>query len=849
MTPSDSVRGFVSVRLLDLPYQLDREYQYILPKALRKSVRPGTLLVVPFGRSNKQMTAVAVGFSDSSDFPRLKTVERVLDYPFAVPEEFVPLCMFMKERFFCSFGQAFRTVLPPGINVETETYYTLSPSESAKEDENGNPVKDPHLAKDAETLLRILRKETEIKEKKITELFGENALPLIGSMTRAGLLEKRTRVPQVINEKTVTVLSLAVSPEEVEALLEDNSPSGLTAKQKTLLELLTHYPFATLREVASVGGVGPAVVSTMIRNGLVSKTVRRMDRTFGQESEQEQGKNGRTDASGPPPLTKEQSDAVETLGELLDSGEPSAALLFGVTGSGKTRVIIETVRKVLAEGKTAIVLLPEIGLTAQALSVYRSAFGKQLAVIHSMLSIGERLDAFRAMREGTVRVALGTRSAVFSPLDNLGLIVLDEEQESTYKSENAPRFHARDIARYRCAKSSALLLLSSATPSVESFYKALTGTYRLIRLTRRAGASRLPDVVIEDVRNDGETFPDRLIGSRMKSELDRVLGDHRQSILFVSRRGYQSHVSCRSCGHPFQCPHCSVSLTMHAYDGRRRSASGRLICHYCGYTTALPTACPSCGSPHVGCFGFGTQKLQDELEERFPDARVARMDTDTTGTRDSHEQILSAFGRGETDILCGTQMVTKGLDFPSVDLVGVVSADSLLYQSDFRAGEKAFSLITQLVGRAGRAGQNGVAILQTFNPGNEILRLAAKQDYEAFYASECRLRKAVKFPPFCSLFALTVSSRDEAACEKWAEYVSEQFADLVKEADPKPSIRKFGPYPSTIYKEGNRYRRCVLFKYSDTAAERAFFASLLCVLLDGCPRDVRIDADANPLYV
>lgn len=836
-------RAYVSVRLLDLPYPADREYCYELPGDIAPSVRTGTMLVVPFGRADKQMTAVAVGFPEKADFPRIKRVLQVLDYPFEIPEEFVRLSLFMKDRFFCSFGQAFRTILPPGINVNTEIFYVLpSPDAPKKKGVPGRKkAEDPRCAE----LLKIISGQGEITEKSAVETYGDDAYVLLGRLVREGKAEKRSRVPKTINEKTVTSLSLLVSAEEAEAMLEDTSKGCLTSSQKTLVELLMHYPCATLREVAAIGGVGPAVVSALVRKGVVEKTEKRLDRTYGGERDDEETKK----EAGPlPELTEEQANAVKAVRAQLNEDRPSAALLFGVTGSGKTRVIIESVRETLKNGRTAIVLLPEIGLTAQAAAVYRSAFGKQLAVIHSMLSIGERLDAYRAMREGKIRVVLGTRSAVFSPLERPGLIVLDEEQESTYKSENAPRYHARDIARFRCSENNAVMLLSSATPSVESFYTALKGNYTLIRLTRRAGESKLPSVEIADVRGDEETLPDRMIGTELRDGLSRVLSGNRQAILFANRRGYQSHVSCRACGHPFQCPNCSVSMTYHAYEGRTRS-SGKLICHYCGYTDPFPKTCPSCGSGFIGTFGFGTQKLEEELAERFPDANIARMDTDTTSGRDSHEQILSSFGRHESDILCGTQMVTKGLDFPAVDLVGVVSADSLLYQSDFRAGEKAFSLFTQLIGRAGRAGQSGKAILQTLNPGNEILRLSAKQDYEAFYASEIRLRKAVRFPPFCSLLSLTVSSADERLCEQWAETVGERFRALFDASDPKPAVRQFGPYPAGLYRIGKRYRRTILFKYSDRAAERAFFSSLLVSALTDCPKDVRVEPDANPLHV
>lgn len=820
-------KTYVSVHLLDTLYTLDKPYEYRLPEQMRSSVKEGSLLVVPFGRSNKHVSAVAVSFSDTSTYPRVKEVLQVLDYPFDIPEEFPALCRFMKERFFCTYGQAFRAILPPGINLRTEVYYVSSAAEMPES-----------LSETAYGLLRRVREAGEITALTVSEDFGAEGEQTVASLTEQGILEKKTRVQKTINEKSVTTVKLCISQEEASELLEEDSK--LTEKQKVLIELLMHYPYATPHELAEIGGISTAVISGLVRKGLVEKQTTRVSR---EEQPEEDWKPAEK-----PNLSNEQSEALRTLVELEDSGKPQAALLYGVTGSGKTKVIIEAVRHALDCGKTAIILLPEIGLTAQATGVYRSVFGKEMTVIHSMLSVGERLDAFRAMREGKIKVVLGTRSAVFSPLDNLGVLAIDEEQEATYKSELSPKYHARDIARFRCVQNNALLLLASATPSIESFYKATTGAYTLVTLTERFGGAKLPEVRIEDLRNDSGSFPDKLIGTSLLEELQKTLQNKRQSILFANRRGYQPHTSCRSCGYVFTCPNCSISLTYHAYEGLRRS-DGKLACHYCGYVMPLPSKCPSCGGNHIGFSGFGTQKLQEELEERLPEARILRMDADTTTEKHSHDRILKTFGDGDADILFGTQMVSKGLDFPAVDVVGVISVDSSLYQNDFRAGERTFSLVTQLVGRAGRSDRNGLAILQTYNPDNEILNLAAQQDYEAFYASEVILRRAVFFPPFCSILVFTVSAVSEADCAAFASRFAKLYEEAKEKAGDTVKIQKFGPYPSGIYRIGNRFRQRVILKYSDNAAARQFFASLYETGLKECPDSVRLDADANPMVV
>jgi primosomal protein N' (replication factor Y) len=821
-------KAYVSVHILDAGFRLDREYSYFLPPELRDRVRKGTLLVVPFGVSNKQVSAVAVGFSEESGYKRIKTVLSVLDYPFDIPEEFTELCRFMKERFFCSFGQAFRTMLPPGVNLDTEVYYTLTEKE---------PPVDMNQA--AFLLYRRIRTEKESPKRKLLEEFGDEADKMLDSLCGLGLLERKTRVRKQMNEKTVTVLKLCGEAEEIFALLEESST--LTEKQKVLVELLTHYPCATMREVSEIGGISSSVVSALVRKGIVRREEIRVERNDSpEEVPHEQAKET--------VLSEEQQTAVDTLKQLSDAEDPKAALLYGVTGSGKTKVIIETVKHVLSKGQTAIILLPEIGLTAQAMGNYRKVFGKELSVIHSMLSVGERLDAFRAMREGKIKVVLGTRSAVFSPLENLGLIVIDEEQEGTYKSELSPKYHARDIARFRCARNKGLLLLASATPSVESFYKAVTGVYTLIKLTKRYGNAKLPKVLIEDLRNDGKIFPEKLVGSRLEAEMLRAAGKEKQTILFVNRRGYHSHTSCHSCGKVYVCPHCSVSLTYHKYDGAR-AKEGWLACHYCGYVCRVPESCDECGSKHINHFGFGTQKLQDELESRFPALRTLRMDADTTTEKLSYEKILASFGNREADVLFGTQMVSKGFDFPAVELVGVISVDGSLYQNDFRAGERTFSLVTQLVGRAGRSGDNGLAVLQTYNPDNEILNLAAKQDYEAFYNSEIALRRAVAFPPFCSVMVFGFSAPEEKECAAFAKGFDTLFEQIKESKYPHLKIQKFGPYPGGIYKIGGRFRQKIIVKYSDNAVSRSFFGEVYEAGLAKCPKNVRLDADANPTVI
>lgn len=819
-------KAFARVRIIDVPLGIDREYSYFIPPELRSSVKTGAVAVVPFGNANKRVSAVVVGVSDECDYPGAKPVDSVMRYPFDVPEELVQTCAFMKERFFCTFGSAFRTVIPPGVNLGTETVYTAAGDGAAEL----NPA--------AEILLRAVRLNGEAREKDLFDEYGDECGKLLASLCKAGYLKKTTRVPEKLNEKNLFTVSLTVPEEEAAELATGGE--GLTEKQRGLISLLINYPAATLREIEEIGGYSAAIVNAVIKKGYAEKR----ETSFYREA---------YDFENVPPegeikLSEEQKNAVGGLNALADSGEPKAALLFGVTGSGKTRVITECAKHVIASGRKVIILLPEIGLTSQAVRSYAAAFGKRLAVIHSMLSVGERSDTYRRIREGELDVVIGTRSAVFAPFDNVGLIAIDEEQAATYKSETTPKYSAQDVARFRCSRSNALMLLASATPSIESFYKAKNGIYSLFALKGRFGDAALPEVIIEDMRGDPALTGDLLIGERLARELRAAKDEGKQSLLFVNRRGYNSHISCRECGYVFACPNCTVSLTYHAYDGREKGRK-RLNCHYCGYTSALPEQCPVCGSRHIGYSGFGTQKLQDELENGFPELKILRMDSDTTGGKFSHDRIIESFASGESDVLIGTQMISKGLDFPNVKLAGAVSVDSALYMDDFRAGERTFSLVTQLVGRAGRKDGDGLAILQTYNPDNEILRAAAKQDYESFYESEIKLRRSVLFPPFCSIAVFGVSSASEQECESFSARFDAILLSVYDKDYKDVKIIKFGPFRSGIYKVMGRYRQRVIIKYKDCRRAREFFLKTLTDGMAAAPKTVRLELDVNPVMI
>lgn len=540
-------------------------------------------------------------------------------------------------------------------------------------------------------------------------------------------------------------------------------------------------------------------------------------------------------------LNCEQRLAYDGLLRQYESGRAACSLLFGVTGSGKTQVYMNLIDRVIADGRQVLVLVPEISLTPQTMQLFLNRYGKRVAVLHSGLSMGERMDEWKRVKRGEASIVVGTRSAVFAPCENLGLIVMDEEQEHTYKSESTPRYHARDIAKFRCARHKALLLLTSATPSVESFYAAKAGRYSLQTMASRYGDAQLPQVEVVDMRE--ETDDREIFSGRLKQELRQCLEEGHQAILLLNRRGYNTFISCRSCGHVLTCPSCSISMTYHR-------ANGRLVCHYCGHMQDLPEKCPECGSDKMRYSGLGTQRVEQELTELFPEAPVLRMDTDTTMSRYAYEQKFQEFAQGKYAIMVGTQMVAKGLDFPNVGLVGVLSADMSLYGDDFRSFESTFALLTQVVGRAGRRERTGKAVIQTYTPENYVIHLAGKQDYVGFYNLEIAARKMMKYPPFVDLCLFGFVGAQEAAVRGAALRFLELLRQTVSGEYAKLPVIALDPSPAVVSKVAGKYRYKLLIKSVNSALLRKMVAQLL-ERFSRLPenRQVTVFADINPANV
>lgn len=642
-----------------------------------------------------------------------------------------------------------------------------------------------------------------------------------------------SEVPNVKIKKTCV---LNLTPGEADALLSAKRRAGLRSEgQRLIVKYLRDIGSADIELLRATPGVSYANISALKDKGIIkiveSESIRNPYSEYARIRD-----NTKIELS---PAQQVAYDSIEA--DLLYDG-PRADLLFGVTGSGKTKVIMKAIDKTLSEGRRVIMLVPEIALTPQTVNIFCRRYGERVAVIHSSLSSGERFDAWRRIKRGEVDLVIGTRSAIFAPLDNIGMIVIDEEHEHTYKSESNPKYHARDIAAYRCGKNNALMLLASATPSLESFYKAKSGVYTLVPLRERYGGVRLPDAVIVDMREElrlGNTSP---ISDRLHKSLLSVYENEKQAILFLNRRGYSTQISCKECGEVLSCPRCSVSLTYH-----NNSAGGKLLCHMCGYTDRVPRVCPSCSAERLSFLGYGTQKLEAELNKYLPDMSVMRMDADTTVGKMSYDRMLEDFREGRHDILLGTQMVAKGHDFPRVTLVGVALADTSLYVSDFRAAEKTFSLLTQVIGRAGRATDGGVAVIQTFAPKNEVIRLACLQDYERFYEGEIALRRELSYPPFCDIVNLTLTSEDEGELMREAKHLSDSIMEKLSGELGRLPFVVFGPFEAQVYKINEKYRMRMVIKCRLNKQSRGLFHQLLCEFATS--RKVTLAVDMNPMTV
>lgn len=802
-------------------YSIDRPYDYSVPQEMTALVRPGQRVIVPFGVGNKLSDGIILELRHESEPQRLKEIAHVFE-EIALSEEQKELALWLCRRTFCTFFQAANVLLPPGIwSKQPETY---SP---------GNVLPEVACvgksAKKQRILKTVFSAERPMTAREIADASGlESIAPDLRQLCREELLICEHHFRQSGREKTIEMISFALPPEQWAVVLGKK----LTAKQAAVRDCLLSQDKLPLREICYRTGVGEGVVKTLIKRQLLSAESFPVSRMPVSPMTNE-----------PPALilNEEQEKAFEGLRSLMNSGKPEAALLYGVTGSGKTQIYIKLIRETLQKGKSAMLLVPEIALTPQMVQKFCQFFGDLVAVVHSGLTAAQRYEAYQRISIGGARVVIGTRTAVFSPVKDLGCIILDEEQEPSYKSDSDPRYHARDVAKYRAAEEKCLLLLGSATPSIESFFAAKAGKYHLFSLRSRYQNTPLPKTLIADMRGQLRSGDPSRISEMLQEELQTNLNNGEQSILFLNRRGSARMAACVDCGYIPMCENCASALTYH-------SRNNRLMCHLCGYSRPMIDTCPECGSGHIRLIGFGTQSVEDELQALLPGVRILRMDADTTEGRASHEKLLSSFAKGEADILLGTQMVAKGLDFPNVTLVGVLDADLSLYCGDFHAQERTFSLLTQVIGRAGRREKPGRAVIQTYTPENPVILAASQQDYDAFYGQEIETRRVLKAPPFFEQFVFRFSGEDEAAVHRSAA----RFAQLLQEqlmsvGDAEKTV--LGPVPAAVARVSRRYYDTVSFRGHSTPQSRAFTAKMLAAAQRiHTGRTAAVSADINPLY-
>ena len=801
-------------------FAIDKPYSYRIPE--RMTLSPGQRVQLPFGRGNTRTEGVVLSV-EAGDESKLKAVERALDEEPILTETQLRLAAFLRERYFCTFYDAIRAMLPAGLWFQARERFALTEDRSWK---------DKSIRKEgALEILQLLESlGGEGREEALRSLALEDSVleQAVAYLVRKKWLSAETDFLRRTGDKTEKIATLASSPEEALEYASHRPKSAVM--QKNVLELLCSVGSAAVKEICYFTGASMPTINRLEKLGYLRLSERPVLRC-------REIRPAKLD--GPLVLNPDQSRCFDGLSGQMDLQEPGVALLYGVTGSGKTSVYIKLIQKCLENGKTAMLLVPEIALTPQLLGVMAAYFGDQVAVLHSSLGAGERYDQWKRVRSGEAKVVVGTRSAVFAPCAAPGLIILDEEQEHSYKSENSPRYSAKEVAIWRGAKERALVLLGSATPSIESMYRAKCGAYRLYTLKERYNGRPLPAVEIVDMREELKMGNDLSLSVPLRHALLDTRDAGKQTILLLNRRGNSRALVCVDCRETPECPRCSVRLTYH-------SANNRLMCHYCGHSQPVPQRCPSCGGP-LKTMGTGTQKVQTELNTLFPEMEVDRMDADTVSAVNTHEKILDHFQKEKVPVLIGTQMVAKGLNLPDVTLVGVLDADLSLYTGGYRAGETTFNMLTQVVGRAGRGDTPGRAMIQTLVPQHQVIRLAAQQDYDGFYDLEINLRRVQNAPPFGDLATVTFLGQEEAAVLRGAaKFRDSLIACLKQPAYASEACTVLGPAPCPVPKINYHFRYRLTLRCGMTRNLRLLLAHLLREFSkDKCNRGVSAFVDVN----
>lgn len=788
------IKALVAVSSATIAF--DKPFSYAVPYALTDKAVPGVRVIVPFGKGNRKRTGLILETApwETGEENSLKEIISVADSEPVLNAEMMELIDWLKDNTFCTYYDAVKTMIPSGMNINIREHYSLTGKTVETELSEKERKVLEHMKKSSDT--DVLAEEVKV---------AGNGL-VLESLIAKGFIEYRLSGKQNTGDNSVRMLTLT---DEYKA---EPKKFRLTEKQKKLAEVVSGHDEISVKEACYLAGCGDSVEKRLVLSGAARETEHEVFRTVDMVS----GSKRDLDSVV---LSEEQKSVFDRVNAQMQSGKPHCFLLHGVTGSGKTSVFEKLIGECIKSGKQAVLLIPEISLTPQTVRRFQELFGETVAVIHSGLSLGQRMDEYKRIKRGLAKIAVGTRSAVFAPFDNIGIIIVDEEGERSYKSDSSPRYSAIDVAKKRCRTHNAVLLLASATPSIESYYYAQKGVYELLEMKKRYSGAVLPQVGIVDMneeRLDGNTSE---FSGILADEINTNLKNHEQTILLLNRRGYHTIISCCDCHKPVYCPNCSIPMTYH-------KVNGTMMCHYCGHSQPPVECCPSCGSTRMMQMGFGTQKVEEQLQNMFPEAKILRMDADTTMSRYSYERNFKDFGNGKYDIMIGTQMIGKGLDFPNVTLVGILSVDKALYAGDFRSYERTFSLAAQVVGRCGRGDKPGRAYLQTFMPDHYVLNLAAAQDYQQFYREEIAVRRALIFPPVCDICVIGISGeKDECAAD-----ASQEILGIIRKllnSGVKFPLRVLGPVKCSYGKINGKYRYRLILKCKNTSDFREFVRKIL----------------------
>lgn len=796
---------------------VDRVFDYEIPPSLKDSICPGKRVIIPFSANNTERDGFVLRTKSETEAKHVKSIISIATDELAFKPDMVDLIEYMHKRYLATYIEIIHTIIPTGTSLKTVEWIIL-------QDNTTYPLKN---ANDKRIIELLIDNGGGMDIYSLLSYFNTNVKAKLTILEKQGIIKREFVHNREINKLKIRAVRLAVTNDEA-----DEYMGKIRSKiQKRMILMLKDNEFISTADIVRFSMGNYSALSALAKNNIVEFFDIILDRPV-YDTEQK--------IENPPTPTDEQQRAILEISNSLNSNKADTILLHGVTGSGKTEVFLRAITHTVNMGKSALVLVPEISLTPQMVSRFVKRFGKRIAILHSGLSLGERYDQWLRIMNDEADIVIGARSAVFAPLANIGIIIIDEEHSETYKSEMSPRYHAKEVAIKRAELMGATTVLASATPSVESYKLALTGTYKLIEMKKRYNESLMPKVEVVDMRNELESGNKSMFSRPLYEAIRNNIDKGEQTILFMNRRGFSTFVSCRKCGFVPQCPNCNISLTYHKYDNS-------LKCHYCGHKQMNYITCPVCGSKYIRYFGGGTQRVEEEVKKLFPDASVIRLDADVTTRKNAHKEILDSFVRDKIDIMIGTQMVSKGLDFENVTLVGVMSADTMLHINDFRSGERTFDTLEQVSGRAGRGTKKGRAVIQTYNPDNFAIDLVKTHDYRAFYNKTIAERYAMWYPPYSEMICIRFSGDDGETTRRASFMFRNSFGDITKMPE---KIAILGPIQAGISRIKGKYRWQILIKCDDADLfnDRLISASN-AVKLDSALSDVLIQIDKNPINI